>query len=50
MKLEFNQVVKKYDGFQLDCTMTVEEGCVTGLIGRNGAGNRLSQSSEWYAD
>ena len=38
MKLEFNQVVKKYDGFQLDCTMTVEEGCVTGLIGRNGAG------------
>ena len=38
MKLEFNQVVMKYDGFQLDCTMTVEEGCVTGLIGRNGAG------------
>ena len=38
MRLEFNQVVKKYDGFQLDCTMAVEEGCVTGLIGRNGAG------------
>ena len=38
MKLEFNQVVKKYDGFLLNCTMTVEEGCVTGLIGRNGAG------------
>ena len=38
MRLEFNQVVKKYDGFQLDCTMVVEEGCVTGLIGRNGAG------------
>ena len=38
MKLEFNQVVKKYDGFQLNCTMMVEEGCVTGLIGRNGAG------------
>ncbi len=38
MKLEFNQVVKKYDGFSLDCTMAVEEGCVTGLIGRNGAG------------
>ena len=38
MKLEFNQVVKKYEGFQLDCPMTVEEGCVTGLIGRNGAG------------
>lgn len=38
MKVEFNQVIKKYDGFQLDCTMTVAEGCVTGLIGRNGAG------------
>jgi len=38
MKLEFNQVVKKYDDFQLNCTMAVEEGCVTGLIGRNGAG------------
>lgn len=38
MKLEFNQVVKKYDGFQLNCSMKVEEGCVTGLIGRNGAG------------
>lgn len=38
MNLEFNQVVKKYDGFQLNCTMTVAEGCVTGLIGRNGAG------------
>lgn len=38
MKLEFNQVVKKYDGFELDCTMTVESGSVTGLIGRNGAG------------
>ena len=38
MKLEFNQVIKNYDGFQLDCTMMVEEGCVTGLIGRNGAG------------
>lgn len=38
MRLEFNQVVKKYDGFQLNCTMKVEEGCVTGLIGRNGAG------------
>lgn len=38
MNLEFNQVIKNYDGFQLDCTMKVEEGCVTGLIGRNGAG------------
>ena len=38
MKLELNQVTKKYDGFQLDCSLTVEEGSITGLIGRNGAG------------
>ena len=38
MKLEFNQVIKKYDSFELNCTMTVQEGSVTGLIGRNGAG------------
>jgi len=38
MQLEFNQVIKNYDGFQLNVTMKVEEGCVTGLIGRNGAG------------
>lgn len=38
MKLEFDQVVKKYDKFELNCTMAVKEGSVTGLIGRNGAG------------
>ena len=38
MQLEFNQVVKNYDGFQLNVTMKVEEGSITGLIGRNGAG------------
>ena len=38
MQLEFNQVIKNYDGFQLNVTMKLEEGCVTGLIGRNGAG------------
>ena len=47
MKLEFNQVVKKYDGFQLNCTMTVEEGCVTGLIGRNGAGKSTALRQRW---
>lgn len=29
---------KKYKKFELDMTMTVESGCVTGLIGKNGAG------------
>lgn len=38
MQIELNRVKKKYDGFQLDCTMKLGSGCVTGLIGRNGAG------------
>ncbi|MGN1142772.1 MAG: ABC transporter ATP-binding protein [Oliverpabstia sp.] len=29
---------KHYQGFELDCSMAVQKGCVTGLIGKNGAG------------
>lgn len=29
---------KHYEGFELDCSMEVKPGCVTGLIGMNGAG------------
>ena len=36
--LTINQVKKKYEKFELDCSIQVEKGCVTGLIGRNGAG------------
>lgn len=36
--LRLKEVKKQYDGFRLDCTMEVKEGCVTGLIGKNGAG------------
>ena len=38
MMLRLNKVRKEYKGFQLDCTLEVQEGCVTGLIGKNGAG------------
>ncbi len=38
MRLDLNHVKKIYKDFQLDCTMKLEEGRVTGLIGRNGAG------------
>ena len=38
MKLELNHVMKNYGDFKLDCTMEVQKGQVTGLIGRNGAG------------
>lgn len=36
--LRLNRVKKEYKGFQLDCTLEVQEGRVTGLIGKNGAG------------
>lgn len=36
--LQLKNVKKKYQGFELDCTMEVKPGCVTGLIGKNGAG------------
>lgn len=31
-------VRKNYQDFSLDCSLEVPEGCITGLIGRNGAG------------
>ena len=38
MMLEINGLVKKYKDFILNCTMNVERGCITGLVGENGAG------------
>lgn len=38
MLAELNHVKKTYKDFQLDCSLTVREDCVTGLIGANGAG------------
>lgn len=36
--LRLENVEKRYKDFALDCSMEVWEGCVTGLIGANGAG------------
>lgn len=36
--LKINSLVKKYGDFTLDCTMEVRKGCITGLVGENGAG------------
>lgn len=36
--LKIRNLRKSYDGFLLDCSLDVLPGCVTGLIGRNGAG------------
>jgi ABC-2 type transport system ATP-binding protein len=38
MILELDHIQKKYHPFMLDCSLKLEEGCVTGLIGQNGAG------------
>lgn len=39
--LKINGLVKKYGDFTLDCTMEVRKGCITGLVGENGAGARV---------
>ncbi len=36
--LEIKGVKKNYDEFQLDCSLNVEKGRITGLVGENGAG------------
>lgn len=36
--LRLENVEKRYKDFALDCSMEAREGCVTGLIGANGAG------------
>ncbi|MDC7290674.1 ABC transporter ATP-binding protein [Blautia schinkii] len=38
MLVQLDHVEKHYKGFSLDCSMNIQEGCVTGLIGANGAG------------
>lgn len=42
MMLEINGLVKKYKDFTLNCSMKVERGCITGLVGENGAGKSTS--------
>lgn len=36
--LKMTNVKKHYDQFDLNCSLEVKQGCITGLIGRNGAG------------
>lgn len=38
MLLQLDNVQKEYKDFRLNCTLQVEEGCITGIIGANGAG------------
>ena len=43
--LEIKDLKKSYGSFQLHCSLTVEEGCITGLIGANGAGKSTTFKS-----
>lgn len=43
--LNINHVVKNYGDFRLDVTMEVKPGCITGLVGRNGAGKSTTFKS-----
>ena len=36
--LKLTNVKKHYQQFTLDCSLEVKSGCITGLIGQNGAG------------
>ena len=36
--LKLERVKKQYKNFTLDCSLEVKPGCITGLIGQNGAG------------
>ena len=36
--IEIRQLQKNYQDFHLDCSLRVEDGMITGLAGKNGAG------------
>lgn len=36
--IKADNLVKKYGNFELDISMEVQEGYITGLVGKNGAG------------
>ena len=36
--LKIDHLQKQYGSFRLDCSLEVRPGCITGLVGQNGAG------------
>ena len=36
--LKIEHLKKRYGTFELDCSLEIPPGCITGLIGQNGAG------------
>lgn len=40
--LKIDHLQKQYGSFRLDCSLEVRPGCITGLVGQNGAGKSTS--------
>lgn len=43
--LTINHLQKNYDSFHLNCTLNVNSGCITGLVGANGSGKSTTFKS-----
>ena len=43
--LKIEHLKKHYNNFFLDCSLEIMQGCVTGLIGQNGAGKSTTFKS-----
>ena len=43
--LKIDHLQKQYGNFSLDCSLEVKAGCITGLIGQNGAGKSTTFKS-----
>jgi len=43
--INLDQVVKRYDGYELNLSMEIKEGMITGIIGKNGAGKSTTIKS-----
>ena len=44
--LKISHLQKHYRGFSLDCSMEVQPGMITGLIGRNGSGKSTNSKHD----
>ena len=45
--LKIDHLRKNYGSFALDCSLEVQPGCITGLIGQNGAGKAPLLRQSW---
>ena len=46
--LKIEHLKKHYANFSLDCSLELLSGCVTGLIGQNGAGKTWKRYKRFY--